>query len=159
MPIHVWKPSLARVVVLDDFLPMPRGAAVSVPPALSWPAKDPGDVLDYQLDLSPALIGNEGDAIDTLNVAITPDGPGDLTLTSSAADGASAVLWLGGGQAGTVYSLAVIVSTINGRTISRTIRLPVLALSAALPPSSGTLEIETGDGLTDENGEPLTLLS
>lgn len=156
-PPHVFRPSNARLVLLDDFLPVPRGAAVTAPPALSWPAKDPGDVLDYQLDLSPALIGNEGDAIASLDVAITPNGPGDLSLASTAADGASAVLWLSGGQAGTTYSLAVTVSTTNGRTIARTIRLPVLALSAPAPGDAG-LELETGAGLTDENGNPLTLL-
>ena len=159
MPTQVWKPSSARIIVRVDFLPVPRGAAVTAPPALSWPAKDPGDVLDYQFDLSPALIGNEGDAIAALVVAITPDGPGDLALDSSAADGASAVLWLSGGRAGTIYSLAIIVSTTNGRTISRIVRLPVLALSAALPQGNGALEIENGDGLTDETGAPLTLLS
>lgn len=158
VPSHVWKPSAARVVVLDDFLPVPRGAAVTVPPALSWPAKDPGDVLDYQLDLAPALIGNEGDAIATLDVAIAPDGPGDLSLVSTAADGASAVLWLAGGQAGVIYHLAAVVSTKNGRTIVRTIRLPVLALSAP-EARDGVLENESGDGLTDEHGEPLILLS
>ena len=155
IPNHVWKPSTARVVVLDDFLPVPRGAAVTAPPSLSWPAKDPGDVLDYQLDLAPALIGNEGDAIAALDVAIAPDGPGDLSLISTAADGASAVLWLAGGQAGVTYDLAVIVSTNNGRTIVRTIRLPVLALSAPVA-GDGVLENETGDDLTDENGNPLT---
>ena len=87
MTTHVWKPSTARVLVLDDFMPVPRGAAISAPPILSWPPKDPGDVLDYQLDLGPALVGNEGDAIAALDVAITPNGPGDLSLTSTAADG------------------------------------------------------------------------
>ena len=157
-PPHVFHPSNARLVLLDDFLPVPRGAAVTAPPALSWPAKDPGDVLDYQLDIAPALIGNEGDAIASLDVAITPNGPGDLALISTAADGASAVLWLGGGQAGTTYGLAVTVSTTNGRAIARTIRLPVLALSAPLPGDAG-LDTEAGLGLTDENGAPLTLLS
>jgi len=154
----VWRPSNARVVVLDDFLPVPRGAAVTTPPALSWPAKDPGDVLDYQIDVSPALIGNEGDAIETVDVSITPDAPGDLTLTATAADGASAVLWLAGGQADTLYSLALTVSTKNGRTIVRNIQLPVLPLSAPAA-ESGTLDLESGGPLTDEYGNPLLLLS
>jgi len=157
-PPHVFRPSSARLLLLDDFLPVPRGAAVTAPPALSWPAKDPADVLDYQLDIAPALIGNEGDAIARLDIAITPNGSGDLALISTAADGASAVLWLGGGQAGTIYGLAVTVITTNGRTIARTIRLPVLALSAPLPGDTA-LDTEAGLGLTDETGAPLTLLS
>lgn len=157
-PAHIWRPSNARVVVLDDFLPVPRGATTPTPPPLSWPAKDPGDVLDYQLNLAPALIGNEGDAITALDVAITPTGVGGLNLLSTAADGEAAVLWLSQGQAGTTYSLAVTVSTSNGRTISRNVLLPVRGLSAPLP-SSFALEIGPGAALTDETGADLLLLS
>ena len=47
---------------------------------MNWPTKDPIDILDYQFDISPALIGNDGDAIATLDVTIEPAQPGDLTL-------------------------------------------------------------------------------
>jgi hypothetical protein len=43
---HVWKPSNARTVVLDSFIPVPRGSTALAPPPLNWPAKDPADVLD-----------------------------------------------------------------------------------------------------------------
>jgi hypothetical protein len=153
---HVWRPSNARVVLLDSFVSVPRGSAAIAAPPLSWPAKDPADVLDYQFDIAFALIGNEGDGIAALDIAIAPNAAGDLTLVSAAADGASAVLWLGGGQAGTIYSVTLSIVTTNGRGITRTVRLPVLALSAPLLLDTALLD-ESGDSLTDQNGNPLTL--
>ena len=89
----------ARVLVLDGFVPGPRGAPAVAPALLSWPAKDPADVLDYQFDITPALSGDDGDAVATLDVAISPANPGDLSLASAVADGARAVL-LARGRAG-----------------------------------------------------------
>ncbi len=152
--IHVSKPSSARTVVLDAFIPVPRGSTAVAPPPLNWPTKDPNDVLDYQFDISPALIGNEGDSIATLDVLITPDNPGDLTLNEVQADGPSAVLWLSEGQAGTVYTITVLISTINGRALQRSILLPVLLLSVPpVPPNA--IDITAGVVLTDQNGNPV----
>jgi hypothetical protein len=151
---HVWKPSNARTVVLDSFIPVPRGSTAVAPPPLNWPTKDPVDVLDYQFDISPALVGNDGDGIATLDVTIEPDNPGDLTLNSATADGPVAVLWLSGGQPGTVYTLNLVITTTNGRTISRSILLPVLYLS--IPPvPQNALITDTGVVLTDQNGNPV----
>ena len=114
---HVWKPSNARTIVLDPFIPAPRGSTAVAPPSLNWPTKDPVDVLDYQIDISPALIGNDGDAIATLDVTIEPDNPGDLTLNSATTDGPLAILWLSNGQSGTVYTVNLVITTLNGRTV------------------------------------------
>jgi len=151
---HVWKPSSARRVVLDAFVPVPRGSAPAAPPPLNWPTKDPADVLDYEFDISPALTGNRGDTIATMGVSISPANPGDLTLQGSAVDGAVAVLWLSGGQAGTVYTVTVVLGTTTGRTVQRSILLPVLMLSQ--PPAPPTA-IQTNAGLviTDQNGNPV----
>ena len=54
---QIWRPSNARRVALDGFAPVPRGASQSVPPAPAWPAKDPADVLDYEVDISAANSG------------------------------------------------------------------------------------------------------
>jgi hypothetical protein len=152
--IHVSKPSSARTVLLDAFIPVPRGSTAVAPPLLNWPTKDPGDVLDYQLNISPALIGNEGDSIATLDVSITPDNPGDLTLNEVQADGPSAVLWLAGGQPGTVYTITIMLSTINGRALQRSILLPVLYLSVP-PVPANAIDTTTGVALTDQNGNPV----
>ena len=153
---HVWRPSAARVLVMDGFVPGPRGVPASAAATPTWPNKDPADVLDYQFDIAPALSGNDGDAVATLDVAISPANPGDLSLASAAADGSRAVLWLQGGQAGTTYAVTLTIGTQAGRTLSRTVLLPVLALAGAVAPSS-TLTTDGGDALTDGNGNALLL--
>jgi hypothetical protein len=153
---HVWKPSVARVLVMDGFVPGPRGVPVAALAIPSWPAKDPADVLDYQFDIAPALTGNGGDAVATLDVAIMPSNPGDLSLASAAADGARAVLWLQGGQAGTTYTVTLTIGTQAGRTLSRSVLLPVLALATAAP-GTDTLTTDSGTSLTDGSGNALLL--
>jgi hypothetical protein len=153
---HVFKPSLARRIVLDGFVPVPRGAAVAAPPPLSWPAKDPSDVLDYVLDVSAALVGNEGDGIASIAVTIAPNATGDLVMNSAAADGQTAVFWFAAGQVGTVYSVQVTITMQSGRTLGRALLLPVLAL-ASTPPPSETLTTDAGTVITDAAGNPILL--
>src|ERR1700761_4159000 len=116
---HLWRPSSARLLVLDGFIPVPRGTNAIAPPPQSWPIKDPGDLLDYQLDLTPALVGNEGDSIATLDVSVNPSETGDLTLVSGAADDPRIVLWFGAGRAGVTYRVTVRISLTSGRQIAR----------------------------------------
>jgi hypothetical protein len=151
---HVWKPSRARTVTLDSFIPVARGAIATAPAPLNWPTKDPADILDYQFDISPAFVGNDGDSIQTLDATISPANPGDLTLTATAADGPIAVFWFAQGQAGTVYTVTVVIGTTNGRTVQRSILLPVLSLSNPSVPVTA-LETDTGVVITDQNGNPI----
>jgi hypothetical protein len=156
--MHVWVPSCARVVVLDGFVPVPRGTPAAAPGLASWPAKDPNDVLDYQFDISAALFGNPGDGISALDVAISPNNPGDLALNSCWANGAAAVLWLAGGQVGTTYTVTLTISTTLGRTLARSVLLPVLALSSP-PVASDALVTNTGTPITDQNGNPILVVA
>lgn len=156
MANHVWRPSASRVLVLDGFVPGPRGLPARLPPPLRWPAKDPADILDYQLDIAPAITGNDGDAISTLDVLITPSDAGDLVLASAAADGSRAVLWLQGGKVGTTYTVTLTLGTDAGRTLSRSISLPVVAY-AAQGGSSSLLTTENGSVLLDSDGNALEL--
>jgi hypothetical protein len=153
---HVWKPSSSRRIVLDGFLPVPRGTVITTPTPLSWPAKDPSDVLDYEFNIAAALLGNEGDIIDTITVAIAPNATGDLVLNSSSADGLNAVFWFASGQSGTVYTVAITIVTMNGRTIGRAVQLPVLPLASAAV-STGGLTTDQGATITDQNGNPILL--
>lgn len=152
--IHISKPSSARRVVLDAFIPVPRGTTAAAPAPLNWPTKDPSDVLDYEFDIAPALIGNEGDSIATLDVSITPDNPGDLVLNAAQADGTQVVLWLAAGQANTVYTITILLTTTSGRTLQRSILLPVLALSSPSLPDDA-VDVTAGVVLTDQNGNPI----
>lgn len=154
---HLWRPSNARYVQVDGFVPTPRGPQIPPPKALAWPAKDPGDTLDYVFDISPALTANPGDSIATLDVTVSPDHPGDLTLVAAAADGPRAVLWLTGGQALTSYTVTVNITTLGGRTLARSIALPVTAL-ASVPAPASALTTPSGQALTDPTGIPLTTL-
>lgn len=155
---HVWVPSCARVVKLDDFVPVPRGTPAAAPSLASWPAKDPNDVLDYRFDITAALVGNPGDGISSLDVTISPNNPGDLVLNSCWADGAAAALWLAGGQTGTTYTVTLTISTTIGRTLSRSVLLPVLALSCP-PVQADDLVTNTGAPITDQNGNPILIAS
>ncbi len=151
---HVWKPSNARLVLIDSFVPIPRGSKAAAPPPLNWPTKDPGDVLDYILDIGPAIVGNDGDAIATVAVSFAPSDPGDLESQGTSADGSRIVLWLSGGQAGTVYTITFLITTVNGRSLQRSVLLPVLLLSVPLVPASAIVTT-AGVVLTDQNGNPV----
>jgi hypothetical protein len=153
---HIWRPSGARRAVLDGFVPIPRGTIPTTPAPLVWPAKDPADVLDYEFDVSAALLANRGDAIATIDVGIAPNATGDLTMTSTAADGAIAVFWFGAGQVGTVYTIQVTIGTTTGRTISRAILLPVQSLASAAVPINA-LQSDTGALVTDQSGNPILI--
>ncbi len=149
---HLWRPSHARLLVLDAFGPVARGASPGVTPPLCWPAKDPADILDYQFDISAVLLGNEGDGIATLDAAISPVEANGLTVVSATADGASAVLWLSGGVAGHTYVVTMVISTNTGRTIARGVLLPCLSLST--PPLGAALLAGTAP-ITDDYGSPI----
>lgn len=151
---HIWKPSTSRTITIDSFVPVPRGTTAVVPAMLSWPSKDPGDILDYQLDIEPALIGNEGDTIESADVEVDPNQPGDLALDNVAADGYRVVIWFSGGQAGVTYNVTVKTTLASGRTLQRTLLLPVLALSSPSVPENA-IETTTMDPITDENGNPI----
>jgi hypothetical protein len=151
---HVWKPSHARLVTVDSFIPVPRGTTAIAPPPLNWPTKGPGDVLDYILDIGPAIVGNDGDGIATLSVSVVPFNPGDLVVQSTTADGSRIILWLREGQAGTVYTITFGITTVNGRSLQRSVLLPVLLLSVPPIPQNALITI-SGVMLTDQNGNPV----
>ena len=151
---HIWKPSNARLVTIDSFIAIARGTTAVSPAPLNWPAKDPGDVLDYILDIAPVIVGNDGDGIATLDVSLAPANPGDLVIQNSTTDGSRIILWLSAGQAGTVYTINFIISTLSGRQLQRSILLPVLLLSAPQIPSTA-LFISAGLPLVDQNGNPV----
>jgi hypothetical protein len=154
---HLWRPSNARYLQIDGFIPTPRGPQVPPATPLAWPVKDPMDTLDYVFDITPALTANPGDGIATLDVAITPDNAGDLTLASSSADGPRAVLWLSGGQPSTTYTVTVSITTTAGRALARSISLPVITL-ATIPAPASALTTPGGQPLTDPAGTPLTTI-
>lgn len=149
-------PSSARRVVLDGFLPVPRGSTPGpvLPPV--WPAKDPGDILDYEVDASAAVLDSDGDAIATVTATVLP--AGEVVVGATATMGQVAVLWLSGGVAGTTYTVHVVLGTAGGRTLARAVLLPVLALAAPpVSPGVGGVSLTTLAGVvvTDGQGAPI----
>jgi hypothetical protein len=108
------------------------------------------------LDIGPAIVGNDGDSIATLDVSVAPSNPGDLVLESTTTDGTRVVLWLSGGQAGTVYALTFNITTTSGRTIQRSVLLPVLLLAITKVAPDALLS-SIGVMVTDQNGNPILL--
>lgn len=149
---HLWRPSSARVLTLDSFVPVARGSAATAtaPAPQAWPMKDPGDVLDYQIDLSPAVVGNDGDSIVTIDVAINPSASGDLTLLSVSADDPRIVLWFGAGVAGVTYTVTLHVGMTSGRQIARDFLLPVIQLATAS--GGGALLAAPGQAVVTQAG-------
>ncbi len=150
-----WRPSVARSVALDGSAPLPRGVLPSDIAPLVWPAKDPGDVLDYEIDASAVLAGDPSDQVATVAVTVVPAvSPADVQVGRVVAEGAVAVLWLSGGQAGTVYAVQVSIGTLKGRIVGRTVLLPVQAMARVLP---AAVPLVAGDGtvVTDQNGNPI----
>jgi hypothetical protein len=151
---HIWKPSNTRILTIDSFIPVPRGTTAAIPTPLSWPPKDPGDILDYQLDIEPALIGNKGDTVESIDIDVDPSQPGDLSVDNVSADGYRVVIWFSAGQANVTYNVTVRAALASGRTLQRTMLLPVIALSSPSIPANA-IETTTQDPLTDQNGNPI----
>lgn len=89
---------------------------------IAWPAKTPADILDFSLDwrLQMALAA----PADTLATVVWTV-PDELTVESQANTSTVATVWLSGGVAGANYPVACKVTTDGGRTIERTVYLPI----------------------------------
>jgi len=155
----LWQPSSARSVALDGLLPLPRGVMPADLPPLVWPIKDPGDILDYSLDLSAALAGDPTDQVATVAVTPQPNGnAGDLQVGRIVGSGTRAVIWFSAGVAGTTYAVQLTVGTLKGRVIGRTVLLPVQQLAGVAPPVN-PLTTDAGSIVTDQNGNPILVSS
>ena len=86
--------------------------------ALSWPTKDPDDVLDYEVDWSAWLVA---DTISTSTWTL----PAGITKNSDTNDTTTTTIWLSGGTAGTKYTLVNRIVTAGGRTKDQSVKLPV----------------------------------
>ena len=93
---------------------------------LKWAnPKDPGDVLDYTIDISgvidPDGANPNGDTI----ASVTWTVPTGLTKTSQVQNEGLAVIWLAGGTASRTYTLNMDAITAQGRTVNRDVQLEV----------------------------------
>lgn len=87
--------------------------------SLTWPNKDPDEVLDYQLDWSSRL--PTGDTIAT-STWIVPIG---ITKDSDSFTDSTTTIWLSSGTEPTSYSLVNRVVTAGGRTMDQTVKIKI----------------------------------
>jgi hypothetical protein len=87
---------------------------------LTWPNKDPDEVLDYQINWTSRL---DGDTIST-STWIIPDGivGGDEDIS-----GSTTILWLSGGTLGDRYTITNRITTAGGRTMDQSVKITIRA--------------------------------
>jgi hypothetical protein len=88
--------------------------------ALSWPAKDPDEVLDYQLDWSKRILD---DAIRSSDWTV-PEG---LTKVRDFHAETETTVWLQGGSIDQTYVVLNRIVTIGGRTMDQSVKLKIKA--------------------------------
>lgn len=97
---------------------------------LTWPMKDPNEILDYQLDWadpeSPRLDLSDPAHKETLVSSVFSIVEGDVVIESQsfAATGLTTV-WLSGGTDGTLCEILNRVETSGGRTYDQSVRLRI----------------------------------
>ena len=87
--------------------------------ALSWPFKDPDEVLDYSIDWS----GRIGTDDTILTAAWTV--PAGITNHAESHTDSVTTLWLAGGTLGAAYSILNRIVTAGGRTLDQTVSIKV----------------------------------
>lgn len=86
--------------------------------SLSWPFKDPDEVLDYEIDWTARLAG---DTISTSTWTV----PSGITKNSDTSAASTTTIWLSSGTIGTSYSILNRIVTANGRTMDQTVKLKI----------------------------------
>lgn len=75
--------------------------------------QQPDEVLDYDIDCTPAFKGSVTDTVDSVSVSIDPVG---LIVLANKLDDNTVKLWISNGTAGVDYNVEVNVVTTEGRT-------------------------------------------
>lgn len=88
---------------------------------LMWDNKDPNEILDYQINWTAQVPGD--DTIATSNWTIT--GSDTLAEQSKSIVGKSTIIWLTGGEDGELAVLTNRIVTTDGRTIDQSVELRI----------------------------------
>lgn len=87
---------------------------------LTWPRKDPNEVLDYDV-----LWGERLDAGETILTSLFSVVEGDVVIDSSTITGEVTTAWLSGGTADTSCVILNRITTSAGRTYDQSMRLRI----------------------------------
>lgn len=102
--------------------------------SLSWPAKDPDEILDYDIDWTSRLYSPaELDLVDAGQTVVPADIiltstftlPIGITANSSSNTTTTTKVWLAGGTDGQTYLILNRIVTSGGRTMDQTVKLKV----------------------------------
>lgn len=85
---------------------------------LTWPDKDPDEVLDYQINWSARLAG---DTIVTSDWIV----PDTITQDSASKTSSTTTIWLSGGTLNERVELTNRITTAGGRTMDQSVRLRI----------------------------------
>lgn len=91
---------------------------------LSWPSKDPDELLDYQIDWSERL---GDDTISSGNSSSWDGDDDDLIIEDESHTDTTTTVWLSGGVLETRYLLTNTIWTDGGRILQQSIYLPIRA--------------------------------
>lgn len=86
----------------------------------SWPAKDPGEMLDYQFNWTQRL--EQGETITSSLIELLS---GDVTLSSESYLGAVTTVWISGGTVGTSSVINNKITTSDGRVYEESAKLRI----------------------------------
>lgn len=91
-------------------------------------AKTPSEIVDYRIDWAAQLAG---DSISASAWAVQDAANAAVTLSGDATSGTAATVFVAGGTANSVILLTNTITTSGGRTLTRTLSVPVVAYQYA----------------------------
>jgi hypothetical protein len=86
--------------------------------SLTWPPKDPDEVLDFIVDWADRI---ESDTISTSAWTV----PSGITKNSDTHGDTTTTIWLSGGTLGDTYEFNNRIVTAGGRTMDQTVKLKI----------------------------------
>ena len=89
---------------------------------LSWPIKDPDEVLDYSINWTARLPDDDKILTSTWTI------PTGLTLNAQTIDGFITTVWMSVGVSGVTYKILNTITTQAGRTLQEAVQLVVRSL-------------------------------
>jgi hypothetical protein len=87
---------------------------------LTWPAKDPNEVLDYDVDWTDRLEAGETITTSTFTVA-----SGDVVVDDDSDAAGVCTVWLSGGTVGTTCVILNRIETSEGRIYDQSVKLRI----------------------------------
>lgn len=89
---------------------------------LFWPAKDPNEILDYSIDWSARLRGNDLITASSFTVSNTAN----LAIVANSFNNSVTTVWLAAGSPGRVAEITNHITTSAGRQFQESVTLTII---------------------------------